>query len=68
MAETWNKREREKKKRQAKKDKQQRKQERKENNDKGKKLEDLIAYVDEFGVIRDTPPEPKKPTKSGNRE
>lgn len=46
----------EKKKQKKKEDKEQRKQERQENSTGGK-LDDMIAYVDEFGVITSTPPE-----------
>lgn len=48
---------REKIKRKKKEDKEQRKKERLENNAKGGSLDDMIAYVDEFGQIIDTPPE-----------
>ncbi|GAB3006458.1 cold shock domain-containing protein [Niabella terrae] len=61
MGETWNKREREQKKRNAKKRKEEKRQERKENPSKAKSLDDMIAYVDEFGNLSDTPPV-KKPT------
>ena len=54
--ETFNKKEREKKKQ---KDKEERKEERKANN-KGKSFEDMIAYVDEFGNLTSTPPDPNK--------
>ena len=57
MGETWNKREREQKKRNAKKQKEEKKLERKENTGKGKSLDDMIAYVDEFGNLTDTPPD-----------
>ncbi|MDX5418393.1 MAG: cold-shock protein [Hymenobacteraceae bacterium] len=50
------KRQREKKKQKKKDEKAQRKQERQENSTGGK-LEDMIAYVDEFGNITSTPPE-----------
>lgn len=59
MSETWNKKDREKKRQQNKKDKAERKQERKENS-KGKSLDDMLAYVDENGVIIPTPPDPRK--------
>ena len=59
MAETWNKKDREKKRQQNKKDKAERKQERKENS-KGKSLDDMLAYVDENGVIIATPPDPRR--------
>lgn len=62
MAETWNKKDREKKKQQNKKDKAERKLERKENS-KGKSLDDMLAYIDENGVITSTPPDPRKAKK-----
>lgn len=62
MAGTWNKREREQKKKNAKKQKEEKKLERKENSLKGKGLDDMIAYVDEFGNLSDTPPD-----KNANR-
>lgn len=60
MAETWNKKEREKKKRQNKKEKAEKKQERKENSKDGKNLDDMIAYLDENGNLTSTPPDPRK--------
>jgi cold shock CspA family protein len=63
MGETWNKKEREKKKQQNKKEKEERKQERKENSKEGKSLDDMLAYVDENGNISATPPDPRKQTK-----
>ncbi len=62
MAETWNKKEREKKKNQNKKEKAEKKQERKENT-KSKSLDDMLAYVDENGNLSSTPPDPKKMRK-----
>ncbi len=56
MAETWNKKEREKKKQQNKKDKAEKKQDRKDQN-KGKSLDDMLAYVDEYGNLSETPPD-----------
>ena len=58
MAETWNKKEREKKKRQNKKEKAEKRQERKET--KSAEYEDMIAYIDENGNLSSTPPDPKK--------
>jgi cold shock CspA family protein len=58
MAETWNKKEREKKKQQNKKEKAERKQERKENSKEGKSLDDMLAYLD--GNLSSKPPDPKK--------
>jgi cold shock CspA family protein len=62
MAETWNKKEREKKKQQNKKEKAEKKQDRKENP-KVKTLDDMLAYVDENGNLSNTPPDPKKMKK-----
>ena len=56
MANSFNKRELEKKKQSKKLEKQQRKEERKANKGGGS-LDDMIAYVDVNGVITDTPPE-----------
>lgn len=55
---SFNKREVEKNKQQKRKEKQQRREERKSNPTGS--FEDMIAYVDENGVITDTPPEAKK--------
>ena len=60
MAETWNKKEREKKKQQNKKEKAERKLERKENGKEGKSFEDMLAYPDENGYLSSKPPDPKK--------
>ncbi|MDR0697720.1 MAG: cold shock domain-containing protein [Tannerella sp.] len=56
MANSFNKRELEKKKEQRRKEKQQRKKERKANGSKS--FDDMIAYVDENGIITSTPPDP----------
>lgn len=58
--ETAGKKEKEKKKAQKKKEKEERKEERKANNNKGKGLDDMMAYIDENGNITDTPPDPRK--------
>ena len=58
MANSFNKRELEKKKEQKKKEKQQRKEERKAGGTKS--FGDMIAYVDENGVITNTPPDQSK--------
>lgn len=58
--ESWNKKETEKKKQKKKKDKEAKKQERKANTRSGSSLDDMIAYVDEFGNISSTPPDPGK--------
>ena len=56
---SFNKAEKEKKKAKKKKDKLARKEERKANATGGN-LDDMMAYVDEFGKITDTPPDPTK--------
>lgn len=53
-----NKREIEKKKEQKRKEKQRRKEERKATGVRS--FDDMIAYVDENGVITSTPPDPEK--------
>ncbi len=61
MSETWNKKEREKKKQANRKEKAEKKQERKENNKEGSgTLESMFAYVDENGNLSSKPPDPKK--------
>jgi cold shock CspA family protein len=60
--ESWNKKETEKKKQKKKKDKELKKQERKANSRSGSNLDNMIAYVDEFGNITSTPPDPGKKT------
>ncbi len=55
---TWNKKEAEKKKAKKKQDKEQRKEERKANASNN--FEDMLAYVDEYGNITSTPPDPAK--------
>ena len=54
MAISFNKRELEKKREQKRQEKQKRKEERKANSSNS--FEDMIAYVDENGVISSTPP------------
>lgn len=55
---SFGKKEREKKRLKKKQDKLKLKEERKANSSKGSSWEDMIAYVDEFGNITDTPPDP----------
>ncbi|MBL0340126.1 MAG: cold shock domain-containing protein [Bacteroidetes bacterium] len=56
--ETFSKKEKDKKKLKKRQDKQQKKEERRSNSDKGKSFEDMLAYVDENGMITSTPPDP----------
>lgn len=62
MADTFNKKEREKKRIQRKKEKQSRKESRKDNPVEGG-WESMIAYVDENGILQDTPPNLTKRTE-----
>lgn len=55
--ESFNKKEQEKKRIKKKQDKEQKREERKANSGKGKSLDDMIAYIDEFGNITSTPPD-----------
>jgi len=58
--ETFGKKEKEKKRLKKRQDKLLKKEERKANSNKGAGLDDMLAYVDEFGNITDTPPDPMK--------
>lgn len=57
---TWNKKEREKKKQKDKQEKAEKMQERKASGGGTKRMEDMMAYIDENGNIVDTPPDPSK--------
>ena len=59
-SETYSKKEKEKKKQQRRKEKEEKREQRKANSDKGKPLEDMLMYVDEFGQFSSTPPDPTK--------
>ena len=61
MAISVNKKAMEKRKEQKRKDKLQRKKERKAGGVKS--FDEMIAYVDENGMLTDTPPDPDKKTK-----
>jgi len=58
--ETFNKKEKEKKRLKKQQDKREKMEERKANAKKGKSLEEMMAYIDENGNITSTPPDPKK--------
>lgn len=60
MSETFAKKELAKKKAKEKQEKAQKMQERKAKNNKGKSLEDMMAYIDENGNLSATPPNDKK--------
>lgn len=61
--ETFNKKEKEKKRLKKQQEKKEKLEERKANATKGKSFEDMIAYVDEDGNITSTPPDPTKKKK-----
>ncbi|RFS26695.1 cold shock domain-containing protein [Chitinophaga silvatica] len=56
MGESFGKKENRNKKAKSKEDKAQRTKDRKLNNNKGKSLEDMLAYVDENGNLSSVPP------------
>ncbi|PLX04045.1 MAG: DNA-binding protein [Marinilabiliales bacterium] len=60
--ETFNKKEKEKKRIKKRLDKQKKKEERMANSEGGD-LDNMIAYVDEHGNLSDTPPDPANKTK-----
>lgn len=60
--ETFSKKEKEKKRIKKRQDKLLKKEERKANSEGGS-LDSMMAYVDEFGNITDTPPDPAKKMK-----
>jgi len=59
--ETYSKKEKEKKRLKKRQEKEQRREDRKRNAEgSGNDLESMMAYVDEYGNITDTPPDPTK--------
>lgn len=58
--ETFTKREREKQRIKKQQEKQEKMKERKANKEKGKPLEDMMAYLDENGNLTDRPNDPRK--------
>lgn len=61
--ETFGKKEKEKARLKKAKEKREKAEERKSNGSKGKSLEDMMAYIDEYGNITSTPPDPSKKIK-----
>lgn len=55
-SETYNKKEKEKKRLKKQQEKKEKAEIRKADSSKGKGLEDMMAYVDEYGNITNTPP------------
>ncbi|MEO8086939.1 MAG: cold shock domain-containing protein [Bacteroidota bacterium] len=49
-------------------DKDEKREDRKANNNKGKSFEEMLAYVDEYGRLSSTPPDPTKQRVSINLE
>lgn len=60
MSDSPSKKEKEKKKAKEKQEKAERMKERKAQSNRGKRLEDMMAYLDENGNITSTPPDPSK--------
>jgi len=60
---TFNKLEKEKKRLKKREEKAKRKAERLANSNKGGGLDSMIGYVDEYGFLTDTPPDPSKKVK-----
>ena len=61
--ETFSKKEKEKARLKKSNEKKEKAEYRKANAGKGKSLEEMLAYVDEFGNITSTPPDPTKKIK-----
>jgi cold shock CspA family protein len=66
--ETFSKKEKEKKKLKKRQDKEQKKEERKADSNKGKGIEEMLAYVDDEGNITSSPPDPLKKKKEVKQE
>jgi cold shock CspA family protein len=60
MSESWNKKEREKRKQKERQDKAEKMQQRREKAREGKNPDSMIAYVNENGNFSTTPPDPRK--------
>ncbi|WP_300675094.1 cold shock domain-containing protein [Soonwooa sp.] len=60
MADSFSKKENFKKKQQKLKEKAARREERKTENNKGKSLDEMFMYVDEFGQLTSTPPDQRE--------
>lgn len=59
-SESFNKKEKEKKRLKKQQEKAEKMEERKANAKKGKSLDDMMAYIDENGNISSTPPDPSR--------
>ncbi len=58
--ETFNKRDKEKRRLKEKQEKREKMEDRRANQEKGKSLDQMLAYVDENGDLTSVPPDPKK--------
>jgi cold shock CspA family protein len=58
--ESFNKKEKEKKRKKKNEDKRDKQKERKANSKKGLGLDHELSYVDEYGNVTSTPPDPKR--------
>jgi cold shock CspA family protein len=65
---TFSKKEKEKKRLKKSQDKREKAEERKSNFVKGKTLEDMMAYIDEYGNITSTPPDPARKLKVNSED
>ncbi|SHM98368.1 cold-shock protein [Mucilaginibacter sp. OK098] len=66
--ETFGKKEKEKARLKKAKDKKERAEDRKANAGTGKSLEDMMAYIDEYGNITSTPPDPSRKIKVNSED
>jgi len=66
--ETFSKKEKEKKRLKKSQEKKEKAQDRKQNSNKGKGLEDMMAYIDEYGNITSTPPDPSRKLKVNSED
>ena len=66
--ETFNKKEKEKKRLKKQQEKREKAEERKSTAVKGKSLDEMMAYIDENGNITSTPPDPTRKKKQINVE
>ena len=66
--ETFGKKEKEKARLKKAKDKKEKAEERKANAGTGKSLEDMMAYIDEYGNITSTPPDPSRKIKVNSED
>jgi cold shock CspA family protein len=66
--ETFGKKEKEKARLKKSKEKKEKAEDRKANAGKGKSLEEMMAYIDEYGNITSTPPDPSRKIKVNSED